>query len=97
MKKFLFAALLLTSCAAFQGKPSKFDKLQAQVEAEFEKAKAKAECIGDTLEPYDAFLTDDNLKAALAGTLDALEVLKAMEVDPAEVIAVGEKLKDCAK
>lgn len=86
MKKFLFAALLLTSCAAFQGQPSKFDKLQA-----------KAECMLDVLEPYDAFLTEDNVKAALAGTLDPVEVLKAMEVDPGDVVQVANDLKECAK
>lgn len=86
MIKYVLVAALLSGCAAFQGQPSKFDKLQA-----------KAECMLDVLEPYDAFLTEDNIKAALAGTLDPVEVLKAMEVDPAEVIEVGKQLKDCAK
>ncbi len=86
MKKLLLLAALLSGCAAFQGNPSKFDKLQE-----------KAECVFDVLEPYDKYFTEENLKAALAGTLDPLEVLKAMEVDPAEVLEVGAALKECAK
>jgi hypothetical protein len=74
MIKYILGGLLLTSCAAFQGQPSKVDVIVKQLE-----------CRLDLLSPYSAYLTEDNLKSALAGTLDIAETLRAMDIGTGDI------------
>jgi hypothetical protein len=74
MIKYILGALLLTSCAAFQGQPSKVDVLAK-----------KLECRIDLLSPYAEYLTLDNLQLALAGELDVPALLSSMNIGTGDI------------
>jgi len=80
-------ALVLASCAGVQ---EKIDSVQ-------EKVQARVACVAEVLKPYEKYFTSEMVEAALAGKLDPIETLKAVEVSPAEVAAVSKQLKACTK
>jgi hypothetical protein len=83
-------ALLLSSCAAFQGH---VDKFQAAVD----KIEAHVTCTADVLGPYEDMFTRDQAMDLLNGKLDPVDTLTALEVTPADIRAVSKGLSDCGK
>lgn len=65
----------ISGCGMFAGNPSKFDKIQEQVE-----------CRLDLLEPYAGIITEENLHRALAGDLNPVDVLVALDVSTQDVL-----------
>ncbi len=77
-------AFSVSGCALFQGQPSKFDQVKSAVE-----------CRLELLAPYSSILTEDNLIKALAGDLDVVETLKAMDVSVQDIQTFVAGYKQC--
>lgn len=86
LSKLVLCAALLPGCAFFQGKPSKFDKLESAVQ-----------CRLDLLKPYQDYLTEENLKGALSGSVDPVDTLRAMNLSVADIAKFIEGWNACAK
>lgn len=78
------------SCAGAEGK---FDDAHSKVD----EVKAKIECLAEAVKPFEKYLSKKQVSMVLTGELDAVEVLKSLEVTPSEVFAAKEAVEACVK
>lgn len=89
-----FAVVLLTlSLFACAGAEGKFDDAHSKVD----EVKAKIECMADAVKPFEKYLSKKQVSMVLTGELDAVEVLKSLEVTPSEVFAAKDAVEACLK
>lgn len=90
--KYLVAALLLCACAGVQ---EKVDSVQGKLDDVQADLTAKVMCRAEALKPYAKYFTKEMAEEVLAGKLDPIETLEAVDFTPADVLKAVEAFKAC--